>query len=361
MEIYTPEPTQNYKALIRCFTYNQSLYIEDALNGFALQQTDFPFVCLVMDDCSTDGEQDVIKTWMESECDMDKAEYVEIDSSHIILVPHKINKSCTFAFYLLKKNLYGTPFKKELINPWRDRCEYEALCEGDDYWIDPLKLQKQIDFLDANPLCTISIGLTKTIYPDGKYTGNQIPSFPQNLKQKFTLEDFCREQFEIGQWTGHTSTFCFRTNIKRYNDDSMSKYFSRFPYGDICIILCCLLQGNGIFINDHFSNYRLNSGGFNTNMNANPQIAIAVEYKLIDGMKDFDTFTEFKYHKYIRYRILRSECIIEYLQGNRNGFVFLKPKYFPIVRMQGWKTTILMILQTAFPKLYPILKKLIKG
>lgn len=73
-QIYTHKI--NYKVQARCLTYNQAKYIEDALNGFAMQQTNFPFVCLVIDDCSTDGEQEVIKSWMNRECDMDKAEYV---------------------------------------------------------------------------------------------------------------------------------------------------------------------------------------------------------------------------------------------------------------------------------------------
>ena len=86
--------------LVRCFTYNQSKYIEDALNGFAMQQTNFPFVCLVMDDCSTDGEQEVIKAWMQRECDMEKSEVIEIPTSVVFIVPHKTNTSCSFAFYL---------------------------------------------------------------------------------------------------------------------------------------------------------------------------------------------------------------------------------------------------------------------
>lgn len=145
-----PMPQHEYKVLIRCFTYNQGKYIEDALNGFAKQCTIFPFVCLVMDDASTDGEQKVIKQWMERECDMNKAETIDISTSIVIIVPHKINVSCTFAFYLLKQNLYGKGMKNTYVNPWREKCEYETICEGDDYWIDPLKLQKQVDFLDEN-------------------------------------------------------------------------------------------------------------------------------------------------------------------------------------------------------------------
>lgn len=148
-QIYTPK--QEYKVLCYCITFNQSKYIEDTLNGFAMQKTDFPFACLVVEDCSTDGEQEVIKAWLERECDMTKAEYVDLELSNVILVPHKTNVNCTFAIYLLKRNLWKEPeLKGSLVMPWRDHCKYEALCEGDDYWIDTKKLQKQVDFLDSN-------------------------------------------------------------------------------------------------------------------------------------------------------------------------------------------------------------------
>lgn len=154
-----PAPKQEYKVLVRCFTFNHSKYIEDALNGFALQQTNFPFVCLVVDDASTDGEQAVIKAWMERECDMSRDETINIPTSVITIVPHKSNTSCIFAFYLLKQNLYkAKEEKKKHVDPWRESCKYEALCEGDDYWTDPYKLQKQVDILENNP----QIGLCYT-------------------------------------------------------------------------------------------------------------------------------------------------------------------------------------------------------
>ena len=146
-----PAPKQEYKVLVRCFTFNHSKYIEEALNGFAMQQTNFPFACLVMDDASTDGEQEVIKAWMERECDMGRAETIDIPTSVVIIVPHITNASCTFAFYLLKQNLYkANEEKMRHVTPWREKCEYEAMCEGDDYWIAPMKLQRQVDVMDTD-------------------------------------------------------------------------------------------------------------------------------------------------------------------------------------------------------------------
>lgn len=151
MNINVPIPDKNYKVLVRCITYNHSKYICDALNGFAIQETDFPFICMVVDDASTDGNQEVIRQYANDNCDMSKAEISEDDISKYIRVPHKTNVNCAFLFCLLKVNLYGKPEKQEIYKPYRAVCEYEALCEGDDYWIHPHKLQVQSNWLDTHP------------------------------------------------------------------------------------------------------------------------------------------------------------------------------------------------------------------
>lgn len=149
-QVYSP--TQNYKVVVRTITYNHVNYITDTLDGVAMQQTNFPFVHYVIDDCSTDGEQEVIKVWLNEHCDMDNAEFIDLELANVILVPHKTNQNLSFAIYLLKRNLWKEPKLKEtLVAPWRDHCEYEALCEGDDYWIHPHKLQMQVDFMDEHP------------------------------------------------------------------------------------------------------------------------------------------------------------------------------------------------------------------
>lgn len=162
-----PIPNRDYKVLCRCYTYNQAQYIEDTLNGFVMQQTDFPFVCLVVDDCSTDGEQDVIKAFLDRECNMDNAEYYEDDTTNVIYAQHNANTNCHMAVYLLKENLYHQKErKKAYVKPWRNVCEYEALCEGDDYWIDPLKIQKQADYMDSHNQCGMTCSNSNYQYSD---------------------------------------------------------------------------------------------------------------------------------------------------------------------------------------------------
>lgn len=145
-----------FKVCVRCFTFNQAKYIEETMNGFVMQQTDFPFVCCIVDDASTDGEQEVIKKYMDMHFDYSPNSVSfekETDYAYIHYAQHKENKNCYFAVLLLKENLYSSDksnLKFNYIAEWYEKCQYEAICEGDDYWIDSRKLQKQVDILDKN-------------------------------------------------------------------------------------------------------------------------------------------------------------------------------------------------------------------
>lgn len=231
-----PAPEQEYKVLVNCATFNHSKYIEEALNGFAIQQTNFPFVCYILDDASTDGEQDVIKAWMERECDMEKAETTDIPSSIVIIVPHKSNPTCNFAFYLLKKNLFKEREERlRHISPWREKCEYEALCEGDDYWTDPLKLQKQVDFLDLEPEYTAIATNARNISFDGNYISLFSRKKSRNLVNMGDL--VIERQF-------HTASILLRLN----------KLFLS-PYSEVkdpwdTFVWCCLLSQGPIRYDD---------------------------------------------------------------------------------------------------------------
>lgn len=147
---------QEYKYLVgvECMTFNQSKYILDALNGFVMQQTNFPFVVMVVDDASTDGEQDVIRAYVNEHFDVEDTNVAyekETDYAYITYAQHKTNKNCYFAVLYLKENHYSQRKSKyPYLSEWRDNVKYIAVCEGDDYWIHPQKLQMQVDFLEEN-------------------------------------------------------------------------------------------------------------------------------------------------------------------------------------------------------------------
>lgn len=149
-----------WKVCVRCFTYNQASYIKDAMNGFTMQQTDFPYVCCIVDDASTDGEQDVIKQYLQDFFDLDYKTIVRNEKTEaysLTFSRHKTNLNCYFAVLFLRQNHYRLKKSKlPYISEWNDHAEYIAYCEGDDYWTQPTKLQQQADYLNTHPHVVLS-------------------------------------------------------------------------------------------------------------------------------------------------------------------------------------------------------------
>lgn len=122
-------------------TYNHEKFIAEALDSFLMQETDFPFEIVVDDDCSTDNNAQIIKEYADR-------------------FPHIIKAN------LREKNV--GMMANFIANMKRAKGEYIALCEGDDYWTDPLKLQKQVDFLDENEEFSMCYSAATVIDINGK-------------------------------------------------------------------------------------------------------------------------------------------------------------------------------------------------
>jgi len=120
---------------ISCITFNHAPYIRECLDGFIKQQTVFPFEVLIHDDCSTDGTTEIIREYEKKYPGIIKPMYE-------------------------RENQYsqGKPSGSYVWNFPRAEGKYIAMCEGDDYWTDPLKLQKQVDFLESNPMYGLVYG-----------------------------------------------------------------------------------------------------------------------------------------------------------------------------------------------------------
>lgn len=113
---------------IRCYAYNQAPFIKDCLDGMLMQRTGFPFEIIIHDDASTDGTDTIIKDYEARYPGVIKALYEE-------------------------ENQYSKDGLRAVFDRMNSMAEgkYIALCEADDYWTDPLKLQKQVDFMESHP------------------------------------------------------------------------------------------------------------------------------------------------------------------------------------------------------------------
>ena len=261
------------KVAISCITYNQSAYITDALNGFAMQQTDFPFVAVVIDDASTDGEQEVIKAYVDEHYDYSKENGYkewETEDAFWTFARHKENENCHIVAVCLKRNLFKEPEKKKaVVKDWMD-AQYIAICEGDDYWTDPLKLQKQVSFLESHPdfsMCFHGAEVRVENSPDSEQ---------KNGTNYSRIEDREYESTEfVSGWLVPTASILYRPE---YVNQFEVKHPERFAFGDIVLVLKCSHTGKVFGMSDMMSVYRIQPNSITNN----PQSVDSLIYKLPD-------------------------------------------------------------------------------
>lgn len=223
----TNEHSSDIMVSIVCDTYNHEKYIADALEGFLMQKTNFAFEILVHDDASTDRTAEIIRDYEKRYPDLIKPIY-ETENQY-----SKQDDSLA------------------RIQNGRVKGKYTALCEGDDYWTDPLKLQKQFDAMERNPQVDMCAHKAKLI--DSR-TNRLIRSFPPvNETRVFTLEEVLYGGRGILFATD--SLFC-RSAINR-NPPRFRKFWTT----DYTFQLNGALRGGILFLNEEMSVYRYMTRG----------------------------------------------------------------------------------------------------
>lgn len=209
---------------ISYITYNQIAFVERAINGFLIQKTEFPFEIYIHDDASTDGTAELLREY--------ELKYPEI----IRVVYEKENQ------YSSRGHLY-----QYCIMPYVNS-KYTAHCDGDDYWTDPYKLQKQVDYLERNPNCSGTCHASNYVV-DGVAIAN--------CKRFYEECDIPVEQLIQNSGFVDVSTFCYRTSI--------GKLFPKFrqvsPTGDYALQILLGLCGSFHYFPDIMSSYRWKSLG----------------------------------------------------------------------------------------------------
>ena len=208
---------------ISCITYNHEPYIRKALDGFLMQKTTFQIEILIHDDASTDGTEEIIREYESKYPDIIKPIYE-------------------------KENQWvkGRRGSKEFNYP-RAQGKYIAICEGDDYWIDPYKLQKQVDFLEENPNC----GLMYTDY-DKLNEGNKVienNKFKDNKLIKNTFDDFL-----INRWFIAPCTWVLRASILELLDKPLAE---NNVVGDFPLLLGFSKYSEIAYLNESTAVYRV--------------------------------------------------------------------------------------------------------
>lgn len=216
------------KVSVVCTAYQHEPYIRRTLEGFVSQETDFPFEVLVNDDASADGTADIIREYTEK-------------------YPHIIRP------FLQEKNLYsqGINLYDAVLYP-AARGEYIAACEGDDCWIDPHKLQRQVDFLDAHPDYSACVHNTL-----GERIGSgetPAPLFPQTGDRDIPFEQVLQGMSRAF----HTSSILARREFVVNPPDFRNVAFT-YGFTDYAVGLWLTMNGKVRFLDSCMSLYRMGS------------------------------------------------------------------------------------------------------
>lgn len=244
---------------IDCITYNQSAYITDAMNGFIMQQTNFSFVAVIIDDASTDGEQEVIRKYVDEHFDHSlESGFKEWETEDALwtFAQHAENKNCHFVIVYLKRNLYKDPDKKaEVTKDWYNS-KYIARCEGDDYWTDSLKLQKQVDFLEAHEEYSMCFHAAVINDDENEKEHPKWICCDSVLNKDYSAT----ELFE--NWIVATASMVYRKDIVLYPIKNPGNILN----GDIFDVEKCAHCGKVRAMEDRMSVYRIHSSGVTYDM-----------------------------------------------------------------------------------------------
>lgn len=273
------------KVSICCATYNHRPYLRKCLDSLLMQKTSFEYEILIHDDASTDGTTDIIKEYA--------AKY-----------PGRIRPVIqTFNQYSNKTRAIVTTFLLPLA-----KGKYISLCEGDDYWIDPLKLQKQVEVMDNDPDVSLCVHPAVSVKSNGekkiysKYGKSQIACITDIIRWK--------------QLFWPTASFMYRKEMmKNYPDFCLKCHI-----GDAPLVYYMAIQGKVYYLNEAMSVYRRNVPGSHTgryrNMSdADRQEIYATEFDLLDGCNGL---TNYRYHFHFTKRKLQLQSRI--LSKRRNYF-----------------------------------------
>ena len=277
------------KVSICCQTYNHVNYIEECLNGFLMQKTNFKFEILLRDDASTDGTTEIVKKYSDK-------------------YPDIINP------LIYNENQYQKGISPFRDNVRRAKGKYIAICEGDDYWTDENKLQKQVDFLEANVDYTFSMGRVDMLIEETKRIVRRKEHVNPENSETYYLKDYLKSPFS------QTSSFVFKNS-----KDPLPDWFHNVHAGDQSLVVIKTGQDGKIkYHRDLFSIYRLNE----------KSISHTVSYNVYE--KFLETLREWQNHLGPQYDLVFKINIFKYKQiikSNKERNILIRKIYTSKIRI----------------------------
>ena len=258
---------------IFCLAYNHEPYIRKCLEGFIIQKTNFKYEVLIHDDASTDRTAEIIREY-------------EVKYPDIIKPIYQI------------ENQYskGISINRVFQYP-RASGKYIAYCEGDDYWTDEFKLQKQVDFLENNPDYSICVHQA-TLH-------NCRTEVDSAVTNQFEDKDYSLEEILIaGGGVFATNSIMILKSIR----ENMPECFKAKGFGDYQLYIYGAIVGKCKYLSDNMSVYNFQTqGSWSSKMNNNRQFHIDHFRELIRMLKKVNVYYNLKYDEIFSKAILNAE------------------------------------------------------
>lgn len=273
------------KVSISCITYNQRDYISDALDSFLMQKTNFKYEILVHDDASTDGTADILREYEKKYPDIIKVIYQT-------------------------ENQYskGIKITLEYLLPLY-KGKYIAYCEGDDYWTDPYKLQKQFDYMENNEECSLCMHSSVEVKADNKSILSR-----RILSKEIKEYDIIDAVKGLGRKTATNSFF-----LKREVALQKPEFRIIAPCGDYILPILAALYGKIIYLPDVMSAHRANANGSLTQMWKKNTNTKKLYYEKFDKMiESLNKYTDYKYSEHLKEESVRNWSLYYIMTRDKN-------------------------------------------
>ncbi|EIM06127.1 family 2 glycosyl transferase [Planococcus antarcticus DSM 14505] len=286
---------------IECTSYNHEDFIAEALDSMLMQRTNFTYEILIHDDASTDRTAKIIKSYEQKYPDIIKPIYQT-------------------------ENQYSKGVLVEEFNLERAKGKYLAVCEGDDYWTDPDKLQKQVDYMETHPQCSMCVHAAERVSAVTKKPVSVMR--PSHKNKIFSVEEVIEGGGDL-----------FATNSILYSREKISEmpdFYLNATVGDYPLVIWGALNGTLCYIDQNMSAYRVDVKGSWTSVQVSDVAKKQKHLQEVAEMLDeINAFTNYKYNCVISrtknrdrfYILLKQMKIKETMKRGYRQF-YMKPEFF---------------------------------
>lgn len=329
MSKWNIEDIENPVVTVNCMTFNHERYIAEALDSFLMQETDFVFEILVHDDASTDNTAKIIKEY-------------EIKFPHIIKPIYQTVNQYSKHDGTIRR-----------IMSEKARGKYTAFCEGDDYWTDPYKLKKQIDYMEEHPECSMTFHAMNFTKND-RVIGND---------RRYSIEcDVPARDIIIGGGIFcATASLCFKSEYYALN----TEFRDVCDVGDYPLQILFLTKGTVHYFPEIMGVYRRYvEGAWTTRVNKRRDLQEHHHKSVIESLRLYDIYSDYKFSDAVKYTI-----ILEYIELYNEMFIEKKEVLEQLKIIDSVddkkkllrklkKTEIKVFVKNNFPRVYTMMQKI---